>query len=194
MSNFNPNEHIIKLQGKEYLEIKWRLLWFREEHPMGSIQTELVHYEDGLAIVKATVIVEGVIIATGIANADSRNSKPMWKGKEIMKAETAAQGRALAVAGYGTQFTGEEEGDFLADSPVEPAPKKVIPLAQPTQQAKSNGKVATPKNNKAWSADVNTVIKFFEWAKESTDLDSPGILDALNIALDNPIDKFASMK
>jgi len=152
MSKFNPNEHIIKLQGKEYLEIKWRIVWFREDHPMGSIQTELVHYEDGLAIVKATVIVEGVIIATGIANADSRNSKPMWKGKEIMKAETAAQGRALAVAGYGTQFTGEDEGDFLADSPVErnspPAPKKVIPLAQPIPnrvETSSNGKAATQK-------------------------------------------------
>jgi hypothetical protein len=55
-----------------------------------------------------------------------------------MKAETAAIGRALAHAGYGTQFTGEDEGDFLADSPVEnghkPQPKKK-PTQKPEDEA-----------------------------------------------------------
>ena len=30
---FNPNDHLINLKGKHYLEVKWRLVWFRMEHP-----------------------------------------------------------------------------------------------------------------------------------------------------------------
>jgi hypothetical protein len=117
---FNPEEYLIKLQGKDYLEVKWRILWFRKENPKGSIDTELLHIEPGRAVVKASVSKDGIgIVATGLAVADSTAKKSMWTGKEVMKAETAAIGRALAHAGYGTQFTGEDEGDFLSDSPVE---------------------------------------------------------------------------
>ena len=30
---FNPNEHMMKLKGKDYLQVMWRLVWFREDHP-----------------------------------------------------------------------------------------------------------------------------------------------------------------
>ena len=36
---------ILKLRGKDYLEVKWRLVWFREEHPDWSIETKIVHHE-----------------------------------------------------------------------------------------------------------------------------------------------------
>ena len=30
---FNPNDHMMKLKGKDYLQVAWRLVWFREDHP-----------------------------------------------------------------------------------------------------------------------------------------------------------------
>src|SRR5215469_11109700 len=30
----------IDLQGKQYLEVKWRMVWFRENCPQGTIDTE----------------------------------------------------------------------------------------------------------------------------------------------------------
>lgn len=117
--SFNPKEHITDLRGRSYLEVKWRLVWFRDEHPDGSIQTEVCKSEP--LIVKATILDKNQVIATGHGSANSNGKQAVWTGREVEKAETAAIGRALAHAGYGTQFSGEDEGDDLADSPVEPS-------------------------------------------------------------------------
>lgn len=116
---FDAKQYMTKLQGKDYLEVKWRVLWFRTEQPHGGIVTEVVHSGDTSVVLKATVLNnEGHVIATAHGTADAKG-KGSWAGRAIEKAETAAIGRALAHAGYGTQFTGEDEGENLADSPVE---------------------------------------------------------------------------
>ncbi len=33
---------ILNLRGRDYLEVKYRLVWFREEHPDWSIETEFM--------------------------------------------------------------------------------------------------------------------------------------------------------
>lgn len=116
---FNANEHITNLRGKQYLEVKWRLVWFREDHPRGGIQTEIINTEP--VLVRAIITSEeGQILATGHGSANDNGQNVVWKGKAIEKAETAAIGRALAHAGYGTQFAPEddEEPDTVVDSPV----------------------------------------------------------------------------
>ena len=113
---FDPKKHLISIKGKDYLPVAARILWFREDHKDGDIQTEIVNY-DPLAV-KANIIVQGNSVASGHGSAEKKPGT-VWSGRELEKAETAAIGRALAHAGYGTQFTGEDEGEHLADSPVE---------------------------------------------------------------------------
>ena len=129
MAKFNPQDHMTKLQNQDYLEVKWRLVWFREVHPDGNIQTEPVVLSETAAIVKATVFDgDGKQLANGMATVRGANSQRMsWAGRDFEKAETAAIGRALAHAGFGTQFTADDEGDYLADSPVEKTPTSVTP-------------------------------------------------------------------
>ena len=69
---FNPNEHLrtferrqrqldgsYKTVGIDYLDVKWRLVWFRQEHPNGSIQTDLLSAPGVTpAVVRATVTLE----------------------------------------------------------------------------------------------------------------------------------------
>lgn len=115
---------LIKMSGREYLEVKWRLVWFREEHPNGGVMTRAHSITADEAVIHASVHdAEGNILGEGYGWCDKKSGK---MGRYVEKAETAAIGRALGVAGYGTQFMGDEleEGDHLADSPVE----KVTPL------------------------------------------------------------------
>ncbi len=114
---FDPTKHLTKIQGKNYLEVKWRLVWMRSEHPDWSIETEPVEIntEKKYVIFRATVKDEtGRVIATG-TKAESRNGFADY----LEKAETGAVGRALALCGYGTQFAPElNEAHRIVDAPV----------------------------------------------------------------------------
>lgn len=119
---FDPNQHITKLKGKDYLEVKYRLVWFREEWPAGTIDTAIVELTDQRCVVRAEVrkMDDGGEVrgsASGIGSETPRDF-----GDYIEKAETKAIGRALAALGYGTQFAPElDEGARIVDSPVERA-------------------------------------------------------------------------
>ncbi len=114
---FNPAEHFIQLQGKDYLQVMWRLVWFREDKPLWCISTELVSHdtEKMVAVFRAVISDEdGAIKSTGYGSESVRDFRDY-----LEKAETKAIGRALAMLGYGTQFAPElDEGERIVDSPV----------------------------------------------------------------------------
>lgn len=114
---------MLNLRGKDYLEVKYRLVWFREENPTHSIETEYVQREMDSCLAKATVRnAEGRVIATAHKFED-RKGFPDF----LEKAETGAIGRALALIGFGTQFCADEldEGSRIVDAPAEPARRTV---------------------------------------------------------------------
>lgn len=126
---------ISDIQGKDYLVVSQRVLWMRHVKPDWSIQTEVIKLENDYALVKATVLNEkGFPIGTGHQDARVADLTPKLKSKFVSKAETSAIGRALAMAGFGTQFAAEDldEDELLSDSPVEPrvprGPSTKIPV------------------------------------------------------------------
>ena len=62
---FDASKYLTDLGGRDYLEVKWRLLWLRTEHPEAVVETELVKHETGLALFRARVTVPGGGTATG---------------------------------------------------------------------------------------------------------------------------------
>ena len=122
---FSPSEHLIQLKGRDYLQVAWRLVWFREDHPDWSIDTVMTHYdpESKHAIFKATISdANGLQKSSGTGSESAKDF-----GDYIEKAETKAVGRALAMLGYGTQFCADEldEGERIVDSPINRKPTDV---------------------------------------------------------------------
>jgi hypothetical protein len=143
---FNPNEHLMQIKSsqgsKDYLPVQWRLVWFRELCPQGTIETEMVHLDldrmtedkkyvwnaekrrseetlvkaPGFVIFKATVT-DG----KGGKNTGYKSEKAASFPDYLEKCETGSIGRALAGLGYGTQFTGDEfdEQHRIVDAPVD---------------------------------------------------------------------------
>lgn len=106
---------ISDIQGRDYMQVAQRLIWFREEHPDWSIETAIVMRGEDHAVLLATIKDEtGRLMATSHKAEDKKEFFDY-----VEKAETGAIGRALALVGYGTQFAGHEldEGNRLADSP-----------------------------------------------------------------------------
>ena len=106
---FDPTPYIRQLRGRgggDYLDVKWRLLWLRKEHPDAEIVTELVQHDPQMAIFKATVTVPTGGKATGYGS-ETASDFPDF----IEKAETKAIGRALNALGYGAQFGDSQRSD-----------------------------------------------------------------------------------
>lgn len=113
---FDAGKYLTDIKGKQYLEAKWRLVWFREVHPDWSIESEVVEHVPGGALVKATIK-----DANGRVMAQAHKMETKSGFADYMeKAETGAIARALAMCGFGTQFAEEfEEGtERIADAPV----------------------------------------------------------------------------
>lgn len=122
--------NLINLKGKPYLLAADRLLWFREVYPSGIVKTQMISHQDDTVVFKAEVYIaidggQPLLVSTA-HKMESRKTFPDY----IEKAETSALARALAMAGFGTQFTGDEldEGDRLADAPIKPAKRKKASL------------------------------------------------------------------
>ena len=147
----NPKEKIIKITRRDkdtgvvtqsdYLEVKWRRVWFNEEHP------------DWKRLIDVKMFPENDIPKACLAKAEIYNDKnelvtigwgystvEMFK-RFVEKACTAAEGRALASIGYGTQWAEEyyedtDSAENLVDSPVIKNAVEVIQEEQATTAQK----------------------------------------------------------
>ena len=62
---FEPARYLTRISGSDYLEVKWRLVWMRDQHPDATIETELVSHHDNTAVFRAMVSIPGGGSATG---------------------------------------------------------------------------------------------------------------------------------
>lgn len=115
---FDPKKYLTRVNGAEYLEVKWRLVWFRYDHPNGRIHTEMVTHENEVAVFRAYVEIPEHGSSTGWGSESAGDF-----GDYLEKAETKALGRALAALGYGTQFCPDfdfgSEDNRVVDSPID---------------------------------------------------------------------------
>lgn len=130
-TTFNPEEHLTKLplrrknprtntwetQFADYLEVKWRMVWFRDENKENTktiILDKIIDPNNRFAYFELQVTDSKGNVEAGVGSETGEDFHDY-----IEKAYTKAYGRALAALGYGTQFAPElEEGERIADSPV----------------------------------------------------------------------------
>lgn len=156
MSDFNPQQFLTQLSGKDYLEVKWRLLWLRTADPDAIVETTLItdqfvtlanrngqEYTTREAVFQARITLTSGGSATGYGSETAADF-----GDYREKAETKAIGRALGALGFGTQFTaGEFDGEAQAQRPVD-APLQVPsmrPQNRPVQAGQSVGTARYPQ-------------------------------------------------
>ena len=116
---FEPARYLTRVNGSDYLEVKWRLVWLRDQHPDATVETELVSHIDNTAVFRARIAIPGGGSSTGWGSETSGDFRDY-----LEKAETKAIGRALAALGFGTQFCPDFEFGAAVGRVVD-APVKV---------------------------------------------------------------------
>lgn len=141
--DFDPNQHLMQLKGRDYLNVQSRLLWFiRDQRALivaglartsYVVRSELVEMdrEHGWAHFRTYV---RDVLGNEVTMYGSEAAKDFPDFAE--KASTKSLGRALLALGYGTAFAPEmDEGDRVVDSPVERRPRPQTPGASQTRTA-----------------------------------------------------------
>ena len=173
---FNPNDHVIQLKSRDglrdYLPVQWRLVWFREQCPNGSIETEMLHLdldreteeemdvwnEEKQVNEKSASHASGFAVFRAVAKdgkggvgTGTKSEKAASFPDFIEKAETGAIGRALAALGFGTQFAPElDEQHRIVDSPVARTSspgsgrKAIVPVRSAAASTNGNSYRAAP--------------------------------------------------
>ena len=96
----NAGIQFMDVKGKMYAPVNERLKAFRRVYPMGSIVTEIISEDDKVIAMKATVLNEATVLATGHA-FEIKNGSYINKTSYMENCETSAIGRALGIAGFG---------------------------------------------------------------------------------------------
>lgn len=111
----------INLQGKDYLQVAYRVKLMRLEHPEWSILTSFENLKFG----EEVVLVARCCILGDRSHTLATAHKTVVRGGRgpagkfpLEMAETGAIGRALAACGFGTLSGDLDEGEQLADAPT----------------------------------------------------------------------------
>lgn len=144
-ADFDPNDHLIQLKGRDYLNVQSRLLWF--------IRDQRTLIAQGLATMPYAVHSELVDLDrdSGYAHyktyvRDVLGNEATMYGSETKadfadyaeKASTKSLGRALLALGYGTAFAPEmDEGARVVDAPVQRQPEQSEPKPLPMRKPKT---------------------------------------------------------
>lgn len=156
---FDASRHLTQVDGRAYLEVKWRLLWLRTEHPDALLRTELVEHRDGFALFKATALLPSGGEATGWG------SETVDEFQDYLEAaETKALGRALAALGYGTQFCQDFSSCPAEPEPVADAP--VVGTPENTERKRLKSVTATEAQVNAIHAIARQVYSWDEASLE----------------------------
>jgi len=114
----------INIHGKQYVEVKERIKYFREHFKDWSLTSELLELTDDRCVIKATISNEqDRVIASGIAY-ETKGSSYINKTSFVENCETSAWGRALGNLGIGvdTSIASAEEIQYAK---AQDKPKKL---------------------------------------------------------------------
>ena len=183
------DRYMIRIGNKDYRLVAGRVINFRQAHPNGGIVTELVMAQDGEFVFRATITDEsGRVLASAFGSCSAQHVKPPITPLE--KAETKAVGRALGLAGFGTDdLNDDEDGDGIADSPLPsvapvPASKEASPsgvfsatltrLSSYTSSAGKKGMIAQ------WRNEHGATGNLYIFGKKASEF---GVPDAMRDAM-----------
>lgn len=118
----------------DYIQVNERIMKFYEKYPEGSIQTEIIKWENGVVVMKAYAYrtPDDARPATGHAY-EKEDASYINKTSALENCETSAVGRALAMLGFEIKksIASKEEmqaaleaQETLKKAPVTPQPKK----------------------------------------------------------------------
>ena len=103
----------VNIKGKEYVEVKTRVQWFRKNIENGCIKTDHVFFDGETIMCQTEILIDGKLVATGMAH-EEKNASAINKTSFVEICETSSVGRALGMYGIGIESSVDTAGTIRA--------------------------------------------------------------------------------
>jgi len=90
----------VNIKGKEYVQVHERITHLRQNYKDAQLLTEIISNDNGVCVMKATLIINDKVVSTGHAY-EKEDSTYINKTSYIENCETSAVGRCLGNFGIG---------------------------------------------------------------------------------------------
>jgi hypothetical protein len=117
----------IPIHGKEYVEVKTRVQYFRKNYPNGSIVTDVLQQDNESITTQTKIFIDDKLVSSGIAHED-KNVSHINKTSFIECCETSSVGRALGMLGIGIESSVDTADTIRRAIDQQDASKKVEDL------------------------------------------------------------------
>lgn len=145
----------VNIKGKEYVEVHERIKHLRENYENAQLLTEIISNENGVCVMKATLMINEKIVSTGHAY-EKEDSTFINKTSYIENCETSAVGRCLGNYGIGI------------NSSVASADEVVNAINQQQQNQKPQYKAEPPVNDVETNAIKIVMNQIHEYCSKMT--------------------------
>lgn len=175
-----PSLHALHRQGETDTPraVQLRAQWLRRDQPASTIATELVHLDDRLVVVKATVTLPTGAATSCHAAEDVGPETP--RGAAVERAESRALSGALDRLGYALEPLAEADASETVEASEAPATQDAPPSTPPESEERVSPSPATsprpvsepPSGHERWSPSSRATSPSDEGAR-------PHVVDAL---------------
>jgi len=164
LQGFNPLDFARELPAEapdvppqKYLDVMYRVSWFRLKYPNGKIVKRVVSLDERMAVIEARIYKdvadpEGDFLANGFGQR-MFDGNTVYGERNLECAETAAVGRALSAAGFNITGGGAEGEESQVDGGI---PSTAATPAAASQEKNKSQATQTSKKEKQPDAATET--------------------------------------
>ncbi len=175
VDGFDPNSKTIEIQRDgetiKYLCVADRILWFRLKYPNGKIVKSVIELNDRFVVIETKVYVDKKDnVDEFLSNATAQrfySSTERLGDRYVELAETASVGRALECAGFGTQFSLENENIAKSKTTIPTIAQSKIPTTDKKEVEKATIDKTTESNEASKDLESKTEAITLEKAYSS---------------------------
>ena len=169
----------VNIKGKEYVEVHERIAYLRKNYADAQLITELISIDNGVCVMKATLMLNDKIVSTGHAY-EKEDSTYINKTSYIENCETSAVGRCLGIFGIGINSSvasADEVVTAINQQQQNQKPKEKNEWERKLLAQANNDEGILRKISEAWDKGIKSEKQYYFFARNLAERGFPSEIE-----------------
>jgi len=159
----------VNIKGKEYVEVHERITHLRQNYKDAQLLTEIISNDNGVCVMKATLIINDKVVSTGHAY-EKEDSTYINNTSYIENCETSAVGRCLGNFGIGINSSIASADEVVnAITQQQQKPKEKNEWEKKLLEQANNNESLLIEISDSWNNGIKSEKQYYWFVKQLVD-------------------------